>query len=264
MNRLNFLILTILNCFLLTAQEIPVHQNMITLNYNYQLGNSYKYEKKTNRGVGEFSDKNYSYISIQPLDTTKNGEMWYEFSLDSCGYYVRERRITTPKEKLDKAKIRLLLTKQGLNLETDLLNQNPNIYLLKSDDSDDERLFELPKNSIQIGQTWLTSKKDEFGSYNRKYKKLKNIFVGIESKNGHECFRIDFNGSSADITKSDDYTQTDNGIIKGSIWLEKERKIVIAIESEVEIQNSKAQHPGFSGNAPIKGSSYKTSIEFIE
>lgn len=264
MNRLNFLILTILNCYLLTAQETPVQQNMITLNYNYQLGKSYKYEMKTNRGVGEFSDKSYSYISIQPLDSTKNGEIWYEFSLDSCGYYVRERRITTQKEELEKAKIRFLMSKQGSNLETDLLNQNNNQYLLKSDDSDDERLFELPKDPVRTGQTWNTNKRDEFGKYRRKFKKLENVFVGIENKNGRECYRIDFNGSSADITKSGDYTQTNNGTIKGSFWLAKERKIIIAVESEVEIQNSKAQHPGFSGNAPIKGSSYKTSIEFIE
>lgn len=260
MTRLKILILTILNCYILTAQVIPVENNMITLNYNYLLGKTYKYEKTTNRG----GDKTYSYISIQPLDTTTNSEMRYEFALDSCGYYVQTRRITTKKENLEKAKIQILYSKYGSNLKTDLLYEKNNLYLMKSDDSDDERFFELPKNSIQIGQTWLTSKKDEFGLYRTKYKNLKNIFVGIESKNGHDCFRINFNGSSTDITKSGDYTQTDNGIIKGSIWLDKERKIVIAIESEVEIQSSKAQHPGFSGNAPIKGPSYKTSIEFIE
>jgi len=260
MTRLKILLLTILNCYLLTAQENHVENNLTTLNYNYQLGKSYKYEKTTNRG----GDSTYSYISIQPLDTTKNSEMWYEFALDSCGYYVRTRRITTKKEILEKAKIQILYSKYGSNLKTDLLFVKDNIYLRNSDDSDDERFFELPKNPIQVGQTWLTSKKDEFGIYRTKYKNLKNIFVGIESKNGHDCFRINFSGTSADITKSDDYTQTDNGIIKGSIWLDKERKIVIAIESEVEIQNSKAQHPGFSGNAPIKGSSYKTSIEFVE
>ena len=135
---------------------------------------------------------------------------------------------------------------------------------MKSDDSNDERFFELPKDPIPVGQTWLTRKTDEFGLYRTKYKSLKNVFVGIESKNGHDCFRINFNGTSVDITKSGDYTQTDNGIINGSIWLDKERKIIIATESEVTIQNSKAKHPGFSGDSPIKGSSYKTSVEYIE
>lgn len=264
MNRLSFLILTIVNCFLLTAQETPVQQSMITLNYNYQLANSYKYKMETIRGTGEFSDKTYAYISIQPLDTMKNGDMWYEFSLDSCGYYGLERKITTQKGELEKGKIRFLYNKQGLNLETDLLNQNDNLYLLKSDDSDDERLFELPKNPVQTGQTWNTTKRDELGKYKSKFKKLQNVYVGIENRNGRECYRIDFSGSSVDITKSGDYTQTDNGKIKGTFWLDKERKIILAVESEVEIQNSKAQHPGFSGNAPIKGTSYKTSIEFIE
>lgn len=264
MKKLGLLILAIVNCVLLTAQEIPEQQNMITLNYNYQIGNSYKYEKKTNSGTGTFCDKLYFYITIQPLDTTKAGEMWYEFALDSCGHYVRERRITSQKEKLEKAKIHFLYNKQGSNIETDLLNQNDNQYLLKSDDSDDERLYELPNKPVRIGQSWNTNKKDEFGKYRKKFKNLKNVIVGIEKKNGRECYRIDFSGSSVDITQSGDYTQTDNGTIKGSFWLDKERKIILAVESEVEIENSLAQHPGFSGNAPMKGSSYKTSIELIE
>lgn len=260
MLRLNLLILTILNCYLLTAQENHVESNMITLNYNYQLGKSYKYKKTTSRD----RDKTYSYISILPIDTTINSNVLYEFCIDSCGYYVDSRRITTKKEELGNAKIHILYNKYGSNLKTDLLNQRNNKYLLKSDDSDDERFFELSKGPIQVGQTWLTRKADEFGLYGTKYKSLKNIIIGIESKNGHDCFRIDFSGSSTDIRKSDDYTQTDNGIINGSIWLDKERKIVIAIESEVSIQGSKAKHPGFSGNAPIKASSYSTSIELIE
>ena len=260
MNKLNLLLLTILNCYLLSAQEVHVGNDMNTLNYNYQSGKSYKYKKTTNRS----SDKTYTYISIQPQDTTTNSNTWYEFSVDSCGYYVGSRRITTKKEELENAMIRILYSKYGSYLKTDLLNQKNNGYLLKSDDSDDERFFELPKNPVMTGQTWLTKKTDEFGLYRTRYKSLKNIFVGIESKNGHDCFRINFNGTSVDITKSDDYTQTDNGIINGSIWLDKERKIIIAIESEVTIQNSKAKHPGFSGDSPIKASSYSTSIEYIE
>ena len=258
MHKLSLLIL--LNCYLLSAQEVHVANDLNTLNYNYQSGTSYKYIKTTNRS----SDKTYSYISIQPLDTTTNSNTWYEFSVDSCGYYVDSRRITTKKEKLENARIRILYSNYGANLKTDLLNQKNNEYLLKSDDSDDERFFELPKDPIPVGQTWLTRKTDEFGVYRTKYKSLKNVFVGIESKNGHDCFRINFNGTSVDITKSGDYTQTDNGIINGSIWLDKERKIIIATESEVTIQNSKAKHPGFSGDSPIKGSSYKTSVEYIE
>ena len=258
MHKLSLLIL--LNCYLLSAQEVHVANDLNTLNYNYQSGTSYKYIKTTNRS----SDKTYSYIFIQPLDTTTNSNTWYEFSVDSCGYYVDSRRITTKKEKLENARIRILYSNYGANLKTDLLNQKNNEYLLKSDDSDDERFFELPKDPIPVGQTWLTRKADEFGLYRTKYKSLKNVFVGIESKNGHDCFRINFNGTSVDITKSGDYTQTDNGIINGSIWLDKERKIIIATESEVTIQNSKAKHPGFSGDSPIKGSSYKTSVEYIE
>jgi len=260
MNRLNLLLLTLLNCYLLSAQENKSENDFTTFNYNYQLGKTYKYIKTTNRST----DKSYSYISIQPVDTTTKGETLYEFSLDSCGYYVSERRITTQKEELEKGKIRFLMNKQGSNIETNLLNQNDNQYLLKSDDSDDERLFELPKNPVRIGQTWNTNKRDEFGKYRRKFKKLGNVFVGIENKNGRECYRIDFSGSSADITKSGDYTQTDNGTIKGSFWLDKERKIIIAVESEVSIQSSIAKHPGFNGNAPIKASSYNTSTELIE
>jgi len=258
MHKLSILIF--LNCYLLSAQEVHVVNDLNSLNYNYQSGTSYKYIKTTNRS----SDKTYSYISIQPLDTMTNSNTWYEFSVDSCGYYVDSRRITTKKEELENARIHILYSNYGANLKTDLLNQKNNEYLLKSDDSDDERFFELPKDPIPVGQTWLTRKTDEFGLYRTKYKSLKNVFVGIESKNGHDCFRINFNGTSVDITKSGDYTQTDNGIINGSIWLDKERKIIIAIESEVTIQNSKAKHPGFSGNSPIKGSSYRTSIEYIE
>ena len=63
MTRLKILLLTILNCYLLTAQENHVQNNLTTLKYNYQLGKSYKYEKTTNRG----DDKTYSYISLTDL-----------------------------------------------------------------------------------------------------------------------------------------------------------------------------------------------------
>ena len=102
MHKLSLLIL--LNCYLLSAQEVHVANDLNTLNYNYQSGTSYKYIKTTNRS----SDKTYSYISIQPLDTMTNSNTWYEFSVDSCGYYVDSRRITTKKEKLENARIHIL------------------------------------------------------------------------------------------------------------------------------------------------------------
>ena len=47
MNKLNLLLLTILNCYLLSAQEVHVGNDMNTLNYNYQSSKSYKYKKTT-------------------------------------------------------------------------------------------------------------------------------------------------------------------------------------------------------------------------
>ena len=261
MQRLLFL-LFILNCSILTGQEVQTGKNSVTLNYAYQLGKSYKYQKITNRDGEEFR----SYISIQPLDISNNGDSWYEFSLDSCTYFYNKTLIrATKKEDLENAKIHILYSKFGVILKTDLLNQKRNEYLLKSDDnSDDERFFELPKNPIWFGQTWSTKKTDETDSYNTKNKNLKNVLIGIESKNRYPCYRIDFSGASADVAKRGDYTQTDNGVINGSIWIDIERKIVIAIDSEVTIQNSKAKHPGFSGKVPVKASSYRTSVELIE
>ena len=260
MRNLLFL-LFIFSCPLLTGQETQTENNSVTLNYAYQLSESYKYKKITNREGEEL----HSFISIRPLEVMTNGDTWYEFSLDSCTYSYNGRLIrNTKKSDLENAKIRFLYSSFGAMLKIDLLNLKSNEYVRSDDSSDDERFFELPKNPIQFGQTWTTKKSDEIVPYRTKSKNLKNILVGIESKNGYECYRIDFSGTSADIAKQDDYTQTDNGIINGSIWIDTERKIVIAIESNIVIQNSKAKHPGFSGNAPIKASSYKTSVELIE
>ena len=252
----------ILNCSILSGQETQAEKNNVTLNYAYQLGESYKYKKITNRDSEVF----YSYISIQPLNTMTNGDTWYEFLLDSCNYFYKEKLIRATRGKdLENAKINILYSKFGALLKINLLNQKRNEYIQNSNNnSDDERFFELPINPIGIGETWTTKKIDESDFYHTKNKNLNNILTGIESKNGYECYRINFSGNSADVAKQGDYTQTDNGVINGSIWIDIERRIVIAIESEVMIQNSKAKHPGFSGNAPIKASSYRTSVEFIE
>ena len=267
MRTLLFL-LFILNCSFLTGQATQSEKNSVTLNYAYQLGESYKYKKIVSREGEDFC----SFIAIRPLETMTNGDTWYEFSLDSCTYAYNGRLIrTTKKEDLENAKIHFLYSNFGAKLKTDLLNQKRNGYIRSDDSSDDERFFELSKNPIQFGQTWNAKKSDEIDSYNTKDKNLKNVLIGIESKNGYECYRIDFSGTSADIAKRDDYTQIDNGIISGSIWIEIERKIVIAIESEVMIQNSDYKHPGLSKNSKLykmlsstKASSYKTTVELIE
>jgi len=234
------------------------------LRYKYVFGKSYNYKKVMNSDDEKF----VSFLQIQALDSTQQGEINFKYKLDSCAYYYKNSlRRQTASQDLEYAQIQITYTKTGKQLKRKFFDETKKDYSKNSDYSDNENLFELPAQNIEFGKTWKTSRTYDNGLHSTKTKKLENILVGIENKNGHSCYRVDFQGADIDIRRQGDYTQTDEGKIVGTFWIDKESMIIIAVESETVFGEIKAQHPGlspFAGLKLISRAPIKMTLEIIE
>lgn len=206
-----------------------------------------------------------TYIRLQAIDSTKQGNIRIQYSLDSCAFFVENSiRRSDSKEDIKGAQILITYTKYGKELYKEFQDNSEKLYSLKSDCSDDEKLFEFPESKVKFGQTWKTTKCDDNGFQRLKNKNILNKLIGIESKNGHNCYRIDFSGKVEEVTKQGDYIQTDKGKIIGSYWIEIRDKVLIAVESETSIRSSYSAHPGFNGPSFITAPSYRTKLKIVE
>lgn len=234
------------------------------LSYKYVFGKPYNYKKVMNSDDEKF----VSFIQIQALDSTRKGEINFKYKLDSCAYYYKNSlRRQKASQKLEYAQIQITYTKTGKLLKRIYFDDTRKDYSINSDYSDNEILFELPAQNIEFGKTWKTSRTYDNGLHSIKTKKLENKLVGLENKNGHSCYRVDFQGTDIDVSRQDDYTQTDEGKIVGTFWIDKESMIIIAVESETVFGETKAQHPGlspFAGLKLISRAPIKMTLEIIE
>ena len=235
-----------------------------SLSYKYIFGKSYNYKKIMNSDDEKF----VSFIRIQSIDSTQQGDINFKYKLDSCAFYYKNslRRQKT-KQELEYAQIQVTYTKTGKQLNRKYFDETKKDYSINSDYSDNENLFELSLKNIDFGNTWKTSRTYDNGLHSTKIKKLENKLIGVENKNGHLCYRVDFQGTDTEITKQDDYTQTDAGSTVGTFWIDKESLIIIAVESETVFGETKGQHPGlspFAGLKLISRAPIKMSLEIIE
>lgn len=214
------------------------------------------------------NEKFISFIHIQALDSTQKGEIHFKYKLDSCAYYSKNSLIRhKTSQNLEYAQIQITYTKAGKQLKRKFFDEAKKDYTINSDYSDNEYLFELPKQKVEFGKTWKTSRSYHDGLHSIKTRKLENKLIAIENKNGHLCYRVDFEGTDTEIRKQDDYTQTDAGRIIGTFWIDKEFMTIIAVESETVFGETKGQHPGLLPFASIKlltRAPIKMTLEFIE
>lgn len=252
------------NLLPIQGQETNNEVEEFLLRYNYTPEKNYKYQKTTNSKTEE----HYTLLSIQVQPSINENDFFCQFSLDSCSYSWNNKPPKNPlsEEKLEQAKIQVLYTKTGREINRIIIFSKKYDFYTYSDYSDDDRLFELPDHTIKIGDTWITNKVDNNGLYELKEKKMQNKFMGIELKNEYECYLINFSGETKNTYKHGDYTQIDYGLINGSLWFDVEDGIMIAIESETKITKSQSKHPGYKGPAlpsaiPLLS---KTTVELIE
>jgi hypothetical protein len=199
------------------------------------------------------------------MDSTNQGDFQIKFTLDSL-FNTYNNILTFHKTKVDllSAQVIVTYTEFGKEVRKTFLDGEKKMYSFRSGDSNDEKLFELPVVPICIGGNWDVqySVDNCVGSVDNK--KISNKLIGFENKNGHDCYRIDFMGDIINIAIQDDYKQTDSGVITGTYWIDKQKNIIIAVESSTKILKSLVAHPGYSGPSPIKGSSFKSVFEIIE
>ena len=255
-----------------TTSVISEKTPKFLLKYNYILGKEYKYQKKTNSHNEHFlqtkNDEEFiSNIQIKALDSIQTGDIRLEYSLDSCVHFeVTKQPVIKSKKDLELSKVLVTYTKNGKELNRTFVDGNKRSFSINSDYSENDRLFELPNSYIDFGKSWNTSK-TENGSFINKGWKNQNKLIGLEMKNGHNCFRIDFNGIITNEGFQGDFRQVESGKIIGSYWIDKEKLIIVAVESEVSFNDISLVHPGAHGMHGITlmvTPPHKTTFTLIE
>lgn len=247
-------------------------QTKFLLKYGYKTGQELKYIKTTfcnNKHYlsKENGDKIVTFIKIKVLDSLKTDNIRLEYALDSTYRFVlNEKPKIKSSEELKLAKVNIRFSKSGKEKEKTYFDGYESSYARNSDYSDNEILFELPTSSIRFGKTWNTNKIDK-GSYSGKSIKYEHKFIGIETKNKHNCYRIDFVGEKHNEMGSGDFTQVEVGEITGSYWIDKDKMIIIAVESTTSFDEINLVHPGTSGmhgKTLIVEPPHKTTFTLIE
>jgi len=244
----------------------------LLLRYNYTLGKEYRYQKKTNSHNEHYlkthNDEEFiSFIQIKVLDSTQNGDFRLEYNLDSCVHFeVTKEPVMKSKKDLELSKVLVTYTRNGKELNRTYADGNERSFFKNSDYSENDRLFELPISFIDFDKSWNTSKAEN-GSYINKGWKNQNKLIGLEMKNGHNCYRIDFSGIIKNEGFQGDFRQVESGKIIGSYWIDNEKLIIVAVESEVTFNDISLVHPGAYG---MKGITlmitppHKTTFTLIE
>lgn len=242
------------------------------LKYDYMYGQEYKYKKITTCNNEHYlkeenGDQIISFIQIKVLDSTQTGDMRLEYRLDSCVCLFKDKQPKTKsKKELELAKAVVTYSKSGKELERSFADGDQRSYSVNSDCSENDRLLELPTSYVYFGKIWNTSR-TENGSYINKGWKNQNKLSGLEMKNGHNCYRIDFSGIIKNEGFQGDFRQVESGKIIGSYWIDNEKLIIVAVESEVTFNDISLVHPGTYG---MKGITlmvtppHKTTFTLIE
>lgn len=244
----------------------------ILLKYNYILGKAYTYQKKTSSHNEHFlktkNDEEFiSFIQIKALDSTQTGNIRLEYTIDSCVHFeVTKQPEIKSKKDLELSKVLVTYTKNGKELNRTFVDGNESSFSKNSDYSENDRLFELPTSYIDFGKSWNTSKAEN-GSYINKGWKIQNKLIGLEMKNGHNCYRIDFSGIIKNEGFQGNFHQVESGKIVGYYWIDKEKLIIVATESEVTFNDISWIHPGVYGMHGITlmiTPPHKTTFTLIE
>lgn len=263
------LVLSSTSAFCQNEQKLPTK---LLLKYGYNAGQELKYNKTIfcnndhyiNKENGE---KIVTLLRIKVLDSLQTNNIRLEYVLDSTYRFVlnNEPKIKSRKD-LELAKVNVTYTKTGKEIDKTYLDGKESSYARNSYYSDNEILFELPTSNISVGKSWNTNKIDA-GSYINKSIRYQNKLIGIETKNGHNCYRIDFVGKKSNEMGSGDFKQVEVGEITGSYWLDKEKMIIIAVESETSFGEINWVHPGTSGlhgKTLLVEPPHKTTFTLIE
>jgi len=263
------LVLSSTTAFCQNEQKLPTK---FLLKYGYNAGQELKYNKTTfcnnEHYLGkENGDKIVSFIKIKVLDSLQTDNIRLEYALDSTYRFVlnEEPKIKSSND-LKLAKVNVTFTKTGKEIDKTYLDGNENSYAINSYYSDNEILFELPSSYISFGKSWNTNKIDK-GSYIVKTIKYQNKLIGIETKNGRNCYRIDFVGKKNNESGSGDFKQVEVGVITGSYWVDKDKMIIIAVESETSFGEINLVHPGtygLHGKTLLVEPPHKTTFTLVE
>lgn len=242
------------------------------LKYGYKVGQEFKYNKtmfcdNAHYLSKENGDKIISFLKIKVLDSLQTDNIRLELALDSTYRFAlnEEPKIKSSKD-LEHAKVDVTYTKTGREIEKTYLDGNESSYARNSYYTDNELLFELPTSYISFGKSWNTNKINK-SSYKGKTIKFQNKLIGIETKNGHDCFRIDFIGKKSNEMGSGDFKQVEVGEITGSYWVDKDKMIIIAMESETSFSEIDLVHPGtygMRGKTLLVEPPHKTTLTLIE
>lgn len=245
-------LILVLNSTSAFCQNEQKSTTKLLLKYGYNVGVELKYNKTTYCNNDQYINKDngekiITFLKLKVLDSLQIGNIRLEYALDSTYRYVlnKEPKIKSRKD-LELAKVNITYTKTGKEIDKTFLDGNESSYARNSYYSDNEILFELPTSYISFGKSWNTNKIDR-GSYISKTIKYQNKLIGIEIKNGHNCYRIDFVGKKNNEMGSGDFKQVEIGEITGSYWVDKDKMIIIAVESETSFGEINWVHPGTSG-----------------
>ena len=263
------LLLSSTTVFCQNEQKVPTK---FMLRYGYNAGQELKYNKTTfcnneHYLSKENGDKIVTFIKIKVLDSLQTDNIRLEYALDSTYRFAlnKEPKIKSRKD-LELAKVNVTYTKTGKEIDKTYLDGKESSYARNSYYSDNETLFELPTSYISFGKSWNTNKINK-GSYISKIIKYQNKLIGIETKNGHNCYRIDFVGKKDNEMGSGDFKQVEVGEMTGSYWVDKDKMIIIAVESETSFGEINLVHsgmPSLQGKTLLVEPPNKTTFILIE
>ena len=265
-------IILVLSSTTVFCQDEQKSPTKFLLKYGYYAGQELKYNKTTfcnneHYIKKENGDKIVTFLKIKVLDSQQTDNIKLEYALDSTYRFVlnEEPKIKSSKD-LELAKVNITYTKTGKEIDKTYLDGNESSYAKNSYYSDNEILFELPTSYISFGKSWKTNKMNK-GSDISKTINYKNKLIGIESKNGHNCYRIDFVGKKDNEMGSDHFKQVEVGKVTGSYWVDKDKMIIIAVESETSFSEIKMVHSGMEvlhGKTLLVEPPHKTIFTLIE
>ncbi|WP_243348833.1 hypothetical protein [Parabacteroides sp. FAFU027] len=267
MNRYIKIILigiTILHGINLNAGQHAKDNSGILIRYHYLPGEVYRYKKLTTSKYDQYT----TYLRILAKDSIGTGSFPLEYTIDSILLqdYAHNPALAPKISRLKDVKLTIAYDKYGrkpLQYHVDVLSSG---YLSMFDNSDVETLFALPTKSIAFGKSWNSEKTDYNGHRSMQIQKFTNVLTSTEMKQGHDCFRIDFNGNVSKETYDGDLTLTDKGTVSGCYWIDRQKGILIAVESETIFTGITAKHPGLSPwmRPPlIKSDSFRSSLVLI-
>jgi hypothetical protein len=224
-------------------------QDKYSLTYKFQPGKSYTYKSDMNmESVQEMMGNEmkinfdgyftgvYNVQSVSP-----EGEITCLYTLTDSKIHTTgmgsDTTITMPKDALDTSI--LVFSAHGKTLhkeasDTAVPKKKKGIF----SNLENAKLFELPKNSVAIGETWTVNSTDTTEVGNGQMittTKTDYTLIGKEEVLGHSCLRFDYKGTSETTGKMNqmgmDMFIEGTGEPSGTAWFDPEMGMVIKSES---------------------------------